>query len=61
MTSSYVFMKMNTFVVGFGFFGDPFIWRGLDLLNREFPHWQKLLEIRKSVLNVFHDDPLLIF
>ena len=46
-TSSYMFMKMNWFFIGFGFFGDPLIWRGLDLLNREFPHWQKLLEIRK--------------
>ncbi|KAB8292447.1 hypothetical protein EYC80_008167 [Monilinia laxa] len=49
-TSSYMFMKMNGFFVGFGFFGDPLIWRGLTYLNREFPHWQKLLEIRNTLL-----------
>jgi hypothetical protein len=49
-TSSYVFTKINWAVVGFGFFGDPLIWRGLELLNREFPNWQKLLEIRNSIL-----------
>ena len=42
-------MKMTTAGIGFGFFGDPLIWRGLDLLNKKFPHWQKLLEIRKYV------------
>ena len=47
LTSSYMFMKMTMFFVGFGFFGDPLIWRGLDILNNRFPHWQKLLEIRK--------------
>ncbi|QSZ33151.1 hypothetical protein DSL72_002737 [Monilinia vaccinii-corymbosi] len=49
-TSSYIFMKMNGFLLGFGFFGDPLIWRGLSFLNREFPHWQKLLEIRNTLL-----------
>ncbi|KAI9651309.1 hypothetical protein NHQ30_001347 [Ciborinia camelliae] len=49
-TSSYMFMKMNGLFVGFGFFGDPLIWRGLSYLNRKFPHWQKLLEIRNTLL-----------
>ena len=49
-TSSYMFMKMNGFVVGFGFFADPLIWRSLSYLNREFPNWQKLLEIRNTLL-----------
>lgn len=49
-TSSYMFMKMNGFFVGFGFFADPIIWRGLSYLNREFPHWQKLLEVRNTLL-----------
>ena len=43
-------MKANGFLVGAGFFGDPIIWRGLAYLNREFPHWQKLLEIRNTLL-----------
>lgn len=49
-TSSYMFMKMNGLFVGFGFFGDPLIWRALSYLNRKFPHWQKLLEIRNTLL-----------
>ena len=49
-TSSYMFMKMNGLFVGFGFFGDPLIWRGLSYLNKEFPHWQKLLELRNTLL-----------
>jgi hypothetical protein len=48
--TSYMFMKGLTFGVGFGFFGDPIITRGLDLLNRTFPHWEKLLELRNTVL-----------
>lgn len=48
--TSYMFMKGVTFGVGFGFFGDPIITRGIKLLNREFPHWEKLLELRNTVL-----------
>ena len=49
LTTSAMFMKMNTFFAGFGFFGDPLIWRGLDWLNRTYPNWQKFLELRKYV------------
>ncbi|MBE7181794.1 MAG: DUF3292 domain-containing protein, partial [Terriglobus roseus] len=49
VTTSYMFTKGLTFGVGFGFFGDPIISRGLALLNRRFPNWQKLLELRKYV------------
>jgi hypothetical protein len=45
-----MFMKGVTFGIGFGFFGDPIITRGLDLLNRKFPNWQKLLELRNTIL-----------
>ncbi|KAK8054326.1 hypothetical protein PG996_013627 [Apiospora saccharicola] len=48
--TSYMFIKGVTFGVGFGFFGDPIITRGVKLLNREFPHWEKLLELRNTVL-----------
>jgi hypothetical protein len=48
--TSYMFMKGVTFGVGFGFFGDPLIWRGLDFLNRKVPNWQKLLELRNTLL-----------
>ncbi|MCJ1396907.1 hypothetical protein MMC11_000098 [Xylographa trunciseda] len=50
LTTSAMFMKMNTFFVGFGFFADPIIWRAASWLNREFPNWQKLLEIRNTIL-----------
>ena len=43
--------KSITFGVGFGFFGDPVIQPGIDLLNKTFPHWQKLLELRNSILH----------
>lgn len=48
--SSYMFMKGVTFGVGFGFFGEPVISRGLALLNRKYPNWQKLLELRNTLL-----------
>jgi hypothetical protein len=49
-TSSYMFMKANGFFVGFGFFADPIIWRALSYLNKNFTNWQKLLEIRNTLL-----------
>lgn len=48
--TSYMFMKAITFGIGFGFFGDPIIFRGLDFLNQRFPGWQKMLELRNSIL-----------
>lgn len=48
--TSYMFMKGVTFGVGFGFFGDPVIQPGLAWLNNKFPNWQKLLELRNTVL-----------
>lgn len=40
-------VKGLTFGVGFGFFGDPIISRGLDLLNRNFPNWLEYIDPRK--------------
>ena len=48
--TSYIFTKAITFTIGFAFFGDPIISRGLALITRRFPHWQKLLELRNTVL-----------
>jgi hypothetical protein len=48
--NSYMIMKGTGFAMGFGFFGDPIIQRGIVWLNRKFPHWQKLLEIRNTLL-----------
>lgn len=48
--TSYMVVKGTTFGIGFGFFGDPVISRGLELLNRKFPNWQKLLELRNTIL-----------
>ncbi len=47
LTTPAMFMKVSTLGVGVGFFGDPLIWRGLDWLNKNYPNWQKLLELRK--------------
>ncbi|KAF1983738.1 hypothetical protein K402DRAFT_382549 [Aulographum hederae CBS 113979] len=46
----YMFIKGITFGVGFGFFGDPVIQPGLEWLNRTIPNWQKLLELRNTLL-----------
>lgn len=40
-------VKSISFGAGFGFFGDPLIWPALDWLNKTYPNWQKLLELRK--------------
>ncbi|GIZ37584.1 hypothetical protein CKM354_000102700 [Cercospora kikuchii] len=48
--SAYMVVKGLTFGVGFGFFGDPVIQRGLEWLNSHFPKWQKLLELRNTLL-----------
>lgn len=48
-TPLYVFSKLAGLGVGFGFFGDPIIRRGLAILNRNFPHWQKVFELQKQV------------
>lgn len=45
--TSAMFVKGATFGVGFGFFGQPVLTMGYNWLNKTFPHWQKLLEIRK--------------
>jgi hypothetical protein len=42
-----MFVKGTTFFMGFGFFGQPILERGLNWLNHTYPNWQKLLEIRK--------------
>ncbi|KAI0449934.1 hypothetical protein F5B21DRAFT_492764 [Xylaria acuta] len=48
--TSYALVKGATFGLGFAFFGDPIITPGLRWLNRQYPHWQKLLEMRNTVL-----------
>lgn len=47
LTSSYVFVKVSTLLTGFGFFGDPIIQRGIQYLDREYPHWKELSELQK--------------
>ena len=49
-TTPYMVTKATGAITGFAFFGDPLIWRGLSYLNRRFPQWQKLLEIRNTLL-----------
>ncbi|ERS98288.1 hypothetical protein HMPREF1624_05072 [Sporothrix schenckii ATCC 58251] len=50
LVSSYMFTKGVTLGAGLGFFGDPVLSRGLSLLNRKFPRWQKLFELRNTLL-----------
>lgn len=45
--SSYVFAKVNTFLFGFGFFGDPVIWRIVEILDNKCPHWKHYLKLEK--------------
>lgn len=47
--TSYMVTKGTTFGIGFGFFGDPIMTPGLDWLNRNYPNWQKLLELRNTL------------
>jgi hypothetical protein len=48
--TSYMVVKGVTFGAGFGFFGDPIIAPGISWLNKTFPNWQKLLEMRNTIL-----------
>ncbi|EED19877.1 conserved hypothetical protein [Talaromyces stipitatus ATCC 10500] len=48
--TSYVVVKTSGFMFGFVFFGDPVLIRGAKYLNRRFPRWQKVLELRNSIL-----------
>jgi hypothetical protein len=48
--TSYMVVKGTTFGIGFGFFGDPVITPAINWLNKTFPNWQKLLEIRNTIL-----------
>ena len=50
LTTPAMLIKGTSFFTGFAFFSDPLIWRGLDFLNTRYPNWQKLLEIRNSLL-----------
>ncbi|OQD89529.1 hypothetical protein PENANT_c002G08742 [Penicillium antarcticum] len=50
LTTSYALMKICTLFAGFAFFGDPIIRRGIKYLNRQFPKWQKVIELQNSLL-----------
>nr|POE78622.1 hypothetical protein CFP56_62873 [Quercus suber] len=49
-TTNYMVVKGISFGAGFGFFGDPVISRGLQWLNQTYPHWEKLFELRNTLL-----------
>ncbi|KAF4552227.1 Hypothetical protein D9617_10g072070 [Elsinoe fawcettii] len=50
VVTSYMFTKGLTFGVGAGFFGDPVLIPAVQFLNKKFPNWQKLLEVRNTIL-----------
>ena len=41
---------LNLFFIGFGFFSDPLLVRGIHWLNENVPDWPKYLEIRNTLL-----------
>ena len=50
LTTSATFVKMSTFFIGLVFFADPAMREAAAWLNREYPNWQKLLEIKATLL-----------
>ena len=50
ITTSYMFMKANEFIIGAAFFSDPLMQRGIKILNEKIPDWPKYLEIRNTIL-----------
>ncbi|KAF3353318.1 hypothetical protein VdG1_08455 [Verticillium dahliae VDG1] len=38
------------FIIGFSFFGDPVIQRGIAFVERKVPDWQKYIELRNTLL-----------
>lgn len=49
-TTSYMFMKANTFIIGTAFFTDPLMQKAFKLLNEKIPDWPKYLELRNTLL-----------
>lgn len=43
-------VRGTEFIIGFAFFSDPIMQRGIQLLNEKIPDWPKYLEIRNSLL-----------
>ena len=49
-TPAWLFVKMNTLIIGFAFFSDPLTQRGIQLLNEKIPNWPQYLELRNTLL-----------
>lgn len=50
VTHAYVFVKASSLITGLVFFGDPVLSRLIPFLNGNFPGWQRLLELRNTIL-----------
>lgn len=50
IVTPYMVMKGLSFAIGFGFFGDPVIQRGLTYLNTNYPNWKESLDLRNTLL-----------
>ncbi|KAJ3497064.1 hypothetical protein NLG97_g2185 [Lecanicillium saksenae] len=48
--TAYIFTKTLGFIVGLVFFGQPLLTRAKAWLDRSYPAWQRLLELRNSIL-----------
>lgn len=51
--SVYAASKGIGLFAGFAFFGGPIIIRGLSILSRKYPNWQKLLQIQKLFPRIY--------
>lgn len=50
LVTSYALVKGAGFAVGFALFGGPAVTPLVALANRTYPHWQKYVELRHSIL-----------
>jgi len=50
VVNGHYFIKLNLFLVGVAFFGQPLITKAAKRLNDKFPGWTKYLELRNSLL-----------
>lgn len=58
--NAYWLMKLSTLMMGFVFFGQPIMSRGISMLNRQYPNWTKLLDLRQSLLRGVPTDAQLV-
>ncbi|GAA6005101.1 hypothetical protein JCM10207_008509 [Rhodosporidiobolus poonsookiae] len=48
---AWMWARIAAFGFGFGFFGQPLIWRGYALLNEKVPDWRDKIDLRNSTFS----------